>query len=126
MLSPREESHEKLALYFSHRAREVWVVNPRKKTMSAYVSRDGSVLFQQVTDEFRPEAAGRLVIRLGDIFGYPGYRLIRKSPGIAQIAWISKGDGFPQADRIKERSRSEALLQSSRNPRRGGGDSFHR
>ncbi len=68
ILSPGEEIEEKLALYFGHGAREVWVINPRKKTFSAYVKRGESVTFQQVTDEFRSEAADGLVIRLSDIF----------------------------------------------------------
>ena len=68
ILSPGEETEEKVALYFAHGAREVWVINPRKKTMSAYVSRGESVVFQQVMDEFRSEAADGLVIRLSDVF----------------------------------------------------------
>jgi hypothetical protein len=43
-------------------------MNPRKKTMSAYVSHGQSVIFQQVTDEFRSEAADGLMIRLSEIF----------------------------------------------------------
>jgi Uma2 family endonuclease len=68
VLSPGEDIDEKLTLYFADGAKEVWVVNPRKKTMSAYVRQDGDVLRHQVVSEFRSQAA-RITITLQEIFG---------------------------------------------------------
>lgn len=67
VLSPGEDIDEKLTIYFNGGAREVWVVNPRNKTMTAYVKRGDDVVRIAADREYYSDAAG-FSITLADIF----------------------------------------------------------
>lgn len=64
ILSPDEDWAEKVDLYLAHGAKEVWIVDHRKKTLRVFET-DGR--FQRVTCSYA-SAAG-LTITLADIFG---------------------------------------------------------
>jgi Uma2 family endonuclease len=64
ILSPREEIDSKITMYFRGGALEVWVVNPRLKTLVVYSADTRS----EVTGEYRSETIGQTVT-LADIFG---------------------------------------------------------
>jgi Uma2 family endonuclease len=68
ILSPGEDWAEKLDLYIADGAKEVWIIDHRKKTMRAFVAEQDKVVLSRVTDAFRSEAAG-FTITLADIFG---------------------------------------------------------
>src|SRR5262245_28755093 len=58
ILSPGEEIDEKLTLYFEEGAREVWIINPRKHSMTVYRQGSEGVFRLHVEGEYRSEAAG--------------------------------------------------------------------
>jgi Uma2 family endonuclease len=53
ILSPGEEIEPKLTLYFLDGAVEVWVVDPKRKTMTAYATQNNQVIRQVVDREYR-------------------------------------------------------------------------
>src|SRR5579885_3101240 len=65
ILSPGEDWAEKLDMYMSDGAKEVWIIDPRKKTVRIYAAEQGKVVLHRVTDTFSSEAAG-LTISLAD------------------------------------------------------------
>ena len=67
ILSPGEEIEEKLTVYFKERALEVWVINPRKNTMTVYQSRNEGVFRFAVEGEYRCEAIG-VTVSLAELF----------------------------------------------------------
>jgi len=64
ILSPREEIDSKITIYLRGGALEVWVVNPKLRTLVIYTSETRI----EVTGEYRPEAIGQKVA-VADIFG---------------------------------------------------------
>jgi Uma2 family endonuclease len=64
ILSPREEIDSKITLYLRGGALEVWVVNPKLKTLVIYTA-EARVA---VTGEYRSEAIGQTLF-VADIFG---------------------------------------------------------
>jgi Uma2 family endonuclease len=67
ILSPREEIDRKLTLYFADGALEVWVIDPRHKTMTAYVKRGEDVIRRPVDREYHSDAAG-ITLSLAEMF----------------------------------------------------------
>jgi Uma2 family endonuclease len=66
ILSPGEEIDEKLALYLDGGAKEVWIVNYRKRTVSVFTAEGNKP--RQVRHEYHSEDLG-LTMTLQDIFG---------------------------------------------------------
>lgn len=67
ILSPGEDIDRKLTLYFEDGAAEVWVINPRHKTMTVYAREGEKVIWRVVHDEYR-SAAIDFTLRLAEIF----------------------------------------------------------
>lgn len=67
ILSPGEDIDRKLTLYVADGAAEVWVINPRHKTMTAYLRQNDQVIRRVVEREYHSEAA-QVTFTLGDIF----------------------------------------------------------
>jgi Uma2 family endonuclease len=65
VLSPGEEIDEKLALYLDGGAKEVWIVNYRKMTMSVFAAEGNKP--RHIRDEYHSEALG-VTITLAEIF----------------------------------------------------------
>jgi Uma2 family endonuclease len=65
VLSPGEEIDEKLALYLDGGAKEVWIVNYRKLTMSVFAAEGNKP--RHVRDQYYSEALG-VTIALAEIF----------------------------------------------------------
>lgn len=68
ILSPGEEWAEKLDMYMSDDAKEVWIIDLRKKSMRVYAIEQGKIVLHRVAGAFQSEAAG-LTIGVADIFG---------------------------------------------------------
>jgi len=64
ILSPREEIDSKITIYLRGGAAEVWVVNPKLRTLVIYTSETRV----EVTGDHRSEAIGQNVA-VADIFG---------------------------------------------------------
>lgn len=58
VLSPGEEIEAKLTLYFAHGAREVWVVDARRKTIAIYAKQANQVVRSVVEREFCSPTTG--------------------------------------------------------------------
>ncbi len=67
ILSPGEDIEPKLTLYFEDGAAEVWVIDPRYKSMTVYAREDGKVVRSVVRDEYRSENIP-FTLRLAEIF----------------------------------------------------------
>jgi Uma2 family endonuclease len=69
VLSPREDTDSKVRAYFSGGALEVWLVNPRGRTLTVFEKRAGTgeVIWRLIEKEYRSEALG-FTISLTDIF----------------------------------------------------------
>lgn len=67
ILSTGEEIERKLTLYFAEGALEVWLIDPRHKTMTVYVRQNGEVVRRVVDREYRCEAA-QSTVSLAEIF----------------------------------------------------------
>jgi Uma2 family endonuclease len=65
VLSPGEEIDEKLALYLDGGAKEVWIVNYRKMTMSVFAAEGNKP--RHVRDQYHSETLG-VTITLAEIF----------------------------------------------------------
>ncbi len=65
VLSPGEEIDEKLALYLDGGAKEVWIVNYRKMTLSVFAAEGNKA--RHVRDQYHSEALGG-IITLAEIF----------------------------------------------------------
>jgi Uma2 family endonuclease len=68
VLSPGEEIETKLDLYFAEGAREVWVVNTRRKSLAVYLRRGSDIVRLAVDRQYTSEAAG-VTVSLEELFG---------------------------------------------------------
>ncbi|HMD48018.1 MAG TPA: Uma2 family endonuclease [Bryobacteraceae bacterium] len=68
ILSPSEEIDHKLTLYFADGAREVWVIDSKRKAMTVYARQNDQVIRQVVDRECRSSAA-QAAFSLTEIFG---------------------------------------------------------
>jgi Uma2 family endonuclease len=68
ILSPRERLERKLTLYFAHGAVEVWVIDPRHKSMTVYAKKDAVVVGLAAEDVYYSPALS-LTVSLSTIFG---------------------------------------------------------
>jgi len=67
ILSPAEEIDPKLTLYFAEGALEVWVVDPKRKTMTVYSQQNDQVVRRVVDREYRSEGM-QATFSLAEIF----------------------------------------------------------
>jgi Uma2 family endonuclease len=67
ILSPGEEIDHKLTLYFADGALEVWVIDAKRKAMTAYSKQNDQVIRRVVDSEYRSEAA-QATFSLAEIF----------------------------------------------------------
>lgn len=67
VLSPGEEIDHKLTLYFAEGALEVWVIDPKRKTMTVYSRQNNQVIRRVVEREYHSEAA-QSAFSLAEIF----------------------------------------------------------
>jgi Uma2 family endonuclease len=67
ILSPGEDLKEKLSLYFAEGALEVWIINPRKQSMTVHMQADVVTDFT-VDAEYRCDAIG-VTVSLPELFG---------------------------------------------------------
>jgi len=67
ILSSGEEIDRKLTLYFADGAAEVWVIDPRHRTMTVYFRRKDQVIRQVVDRDYQSEAA-RTAFTVAEIF----------------------------------------------------------
>ena len=56
ILSQGEDIDHKLTLYFAEDALEVWVIDPRRKSMTVYWREDGRVIREVVDKGYRSQA----------------------------------------------------------------------
>jgi Uma2 family endonuclease len=68
ILSPRDRLEQKLTLFFAHGAMEVWVIDPRHKSMTVYAKED-AVVVRLVVDGVYHSPALSLTISLSTVFG---------------------------------------------------------
>ena len=67
ILSPGEEMDPKLTFYFAEGALEVWVIDPKRKTMTVYSQQNDQVVRRVVDREYRSEAV-QATFSLAEIF----------------------------------------------------------
>jgi Uma2 family endonuclease len=67
ILAPGEEIEPKLTLYFAEGAAEVWVIDPRRRTMVAYAREEGNVVRRAAAGKYHSSALG-ITIPLAELF----------------------------------------------------------
>jgi len=68
ILSPGENIDEKIGIYFSEGALELWVLDRRDRSMTVYRRSGHQIVSKTVKDEYRSEAAG-VTVRVAELFG---------------------------------------------------------